>query len=393
MRIAMVFDKMLWGGIERVGISYINMLLEDNNLVDVYILDSNTENIVDELDGKCNVNIIDYKNGRCPENAWGFAICHNYGGLEMLYFSVRYTTLKLFQKLTKAKYQVKKKEYDIVIAFSGHIKDLTFVTGDYIKAKHKVAWLHGAQYQYNLISPGFFRLYKEIKNLVCLSELCDAECADFNKKNGIFKTKIYNPCVINMNGVDQNKVDKLKNKYGDFCLMVGRLAQDKDQKTVILAMKYLRDCFGIFKKLVLVGEGEKREELKQLVEEQGLQDMVFFEGIHSDVQNYYSAASIYVHAAPLEGFPTVFMEAMSFGLPVVTTDAIPGAREILGNDEFGLISPVGNYQLLAENIKKVYEDEELRASLIKKGKLRVRDFSPETIRSQITGLFKNIMRS
>lgn len=393
MRIAMVFDKMLWGGIERVGISYINMLLEDNNLVDVYILDSNTENIVDELDGRCNVSIIDYKNGRCPENTWGFAICHNYGGLEMLYFSVKYTALKLVQKLTKAKYQVKGKEYDIVIAFSGHIKDLTFVTGDYIKAKHKIAWLHGAQYQYNLISPGFFRLYKEIKNLVCLSELCDAECTDFNKRNGIFKTKIYNPCVINMSGVDQDKVNDLQQKYGDFCLMVGRLARDKDQKTVILAMKYLRDCFGIFKKLVLVGGGEKREELKQLVEEQGLQDMVFFEGIHSDVQNYYSAACIYVHSAPLEGFPTVFMEAMSFGLPIVTTDAIPGAREMLGNDEFGLISPVGNYQLLAENIKKVYENEALRESLIKKGKLRVRDFSSETIRSQITELFENIMRN
>ena len=58
----------------------------------------------------------------------------------------------------------RKDTYDVAIAFSGHMNDLTFVAENFIKSKKSIAWLHGALYGYMLSSTGYFILYAIIKN-------------------------------------------------------------------------------------------------------------------------------------------------------------------------------------------------------------------------------------
>ncbi len=373
----MVFDRFLYGGIERVGVSYINLLIKAGHSVDVYIMREEYEDIIKELDGLCNVKVHPFTVKLCPEASWAYALESDYKGLGMLKFALRYCLTCFRSKLFASKYKITDQHYDVAIAFSGHIFDLTFVADGFIDCDHKIGWLHGSQYQYFLISPGFYRLYSKIKNLVCLTENCDVECLEFNKRHHINKRKILNPCSIKTGEVDPQKVEQLRKDYGDFCLMVGRLAEDKDQETVIKALKVLREQYGLDKKLLLVGDGDKRAYLEQLVLDCGMKDHVIFEGSRNDVQNYYSAATVYVHGSPMEGLPGVFLEAMHFGLPVVSTEALAGGREILGNNEYGLISENWDEHALAKNIKRIYEDADLRESFIKKGFERVRDFSPE----------------
>lgn len=390
MKIAMVFDTLLWGGIERVGISYIDILLNAGHEVDVLILDKNVESIIEEVNQNCSITIKNFSGKSCPENCWHAPLHHDLGGLEILYFACRYSMLRIKMAVKKPFTRIKNKEYDLAIAFSGHINDLTFVAEDYVNAKCKLAWLHGTQYQYHLLSPGFPRLYKKIKNLVCLSEFGDIECIDFNVKNQINKRKIYNPFFFDK-VVDNNEVTFLKTQYQDFCLMVGRLAPDKDQKTVILAMKYLKELYGVRKNLLLVGDGKTRAELEHFISEQNMQEQVFLMGTRADVQNFYAAASIYVHAAPFEGLPTVFLEAMHFGVPIATTDAIPGTRELLGDSECGLISPSSDAIELAKNIKRIYDDSVLRELLISNGKTRIKEFEPQAVKEQLMKFVEEIM--
>ncbi len=390
MKIAMVFDQFLYGGIERVGVSYINLLIQAGHSVDVYILRDNYEDIIKELDGVCDVTVIPFNVKLCPEVSWQYALQSDYAGLGMLKFALRYGVSVIRSKLFGYQYRVANKHYDVAIAFSGHLFDLTFVADGFVDCDYKIGWLHGSQYQYFLISPGFYRLYAKIKNLVCLTENNDVECLDFNTKHDINKRKIYNPCVIKTGEIDQQKVTQLRRDYGDFCLMVGRLAEDKDQETVIKAMRVLRDDYGIQKKLLLVGDGNKRAYLESLVAQYHMQDSVIFAGTRNDVQNYYSAASLYVHGSTMEGLPGVFLEAMTFGLPVVSTEAVAGGREILGNNEYGLISANWDAHALAKNIKRVYEDESLRKTLIQKGADRVLDFTPEKTLTQFTEFLTEI---
>ncbi len=393
MKIAVVLDKMLWGGIERVCVSYVKLMVEAGHEVDAYILSEKNESIVEEMRTLCNkVEIREFSGRLCPEGITSLLLDPKTGIFDMWRIPVYYTAYKFFSAIAKKqrKYQ---EHYDLAIAFSGHIKDMTFVADDFLQADHKMAWLHGTQYQYALLSPAFFRLYAKIGNLVCLSEVGDADCIKFNQLHGIEKRKIYNPCIVNSKAIDEEKVASLREKYGDFCLMVGRLDIDKDQKTVILAMKHLKEEFGLRKKLVLVGDGPKRAELEALTNACGMEEDVIFEGICSDVQNYYTAASIYVHGSPLEGLPTVFLEAMYFNLPVVSTEALAGGREILGNNECGLLSPNWDPEALAKNIRLVYEDSDLRNQLIAKSKRRLADFNPATVYQQFEDFINHIQKS
>jgi glycosyltransferase involved in cell wall biosynthesis len=390
MKIAMVFDHFVYGGIERVGISYIQLLLQMGHQVDAYILNRKVEDLVNEIPKDCAVIRRPYDLRYCPEALWPLALQGDRGGLETAGFSLLYIGRKLLNAVTRPRFTVKDKHYDIAIAFAGHIRDLTFVSSGCIHADHTIAWLHGAQYQYALMNPGFVRLYKKIDYLVCLSTLCDEECIAFNAKHHIQKRKIYNPCAINVRPVDEEKVAALREDYGDFCLMVGRLASDKDQETVIRAMHYMKNTLHLRKKLVLVGDGDKRPSLEQLVAKLDMTEDVIFEGTRSDVQNYYTAAYIYVHGAVLEGLPTVFLEAISYGLPVVTTNAIPGAREILQDGAAGMISPNKDAPALAENIRRLYDDAALRQTLVERGAQRIQDFAPQTIADQLADYFAAI---
>ena len=164
--------------------------------------------------------------------------------------------------------------------------------------------------------------------------------------------------------------------------MVGRLAKDKDQATLIKAIKVLKEKYHLNKHLLLVGDGSERENLEGLVKRLSLEDNVIFVGSRYDVQNFYKGAYIYVHSSPAEGFGLVLVEAMFYGLPVVSTDSIPGVREILKEDEYGIITKVGDENDLAEAIATVYNDKKLRDRLIIKGEERVKDFFPQSIISQ-----------
>ena len=292
------------------------------------------------------------------------------------------------QKIYKIKYKKNVPNAEIAIAFSGHYNDLTFVSENFKDAK-KIAWLHGNEISYNDIAPGYFALYKKIKNLVCLSEKNDDKSEEFNEKNEINKALIYNPINLEGRKIDEKLVESLKQRYGDFILMVGRMAKDKDQATLIRALSYLKEKYSLKKNLVLVGDGSERESLEKLVQEKQLEKQVFFAGAHYDVQNYYMAASVYAHSSPAEGLPTVLLEAMYYGLPIASTNSEPGVYEIL-RENCGLITPVGNAEALADSIYKLYTDKPLVEELKMNCQDRIKQFMPEHVIMQFENYIKTL---
>ena len=277
---------------------------------------------------------------------------------------------------------------EIAIAFSGHYNDLTFVSENFKDAK-KIAWLHGDETSYNDIAPGYFALYQKIKNLVCLSEKNDDRSEEFNKKNEINKAMIYNPINLEGRKIDKKLVESLKQRHGDFILMVGRMAKDKDQATLIRALSYLEKKYKLKKKMILVGDGPERESLENLVKKNQLEKQVFFAGAHYDVQNYYMAASVYAHSSPAEGLPTVLLEAMYYGLPIASTNSEPGVYEILRTD-CGLVTPVGDAEALADSIYKLYTDKTLVEELKTNCQDRIKQFMPEHVIMQFENYIKTL---
>lgn len=109
-------------------------------------------------------------------------------------------------------------------------------------------------------------------------------------------------------------------------------------------------------KLMLVGEGPLKEELKGLSRELGVADQVIFAGFVADPWPYYASADLFVLSSDREGYPNVLVEALQAGIPVVSTDCGSGPVEILDGGHFGRLLAVGDEIALAEAM-----DEELRS--------------------------------
>ena len=389
MNIVFVFDGLQVGGIERVGIDYVELLSGRGHKVSVVNIMPTLNSLYHQLPDACKVyemNLsreqVPYRYAKVAEKGICGAI--TYAGIGMALYIVnackKLASRKKFRELNNT---------DVVIAFSGHFNDLMFVSSGYIPGK-QMAWLHGSEFEYKVISDGYFALYRKIKNLVCLSEMCDITCKKFNDENQIRKELIYNPILIQSKMVDKTKVDELKSKYGKFILMVGRLAPDKDQKTAILAIKYLNNNRTAPIHLLLAGDGPLKQDLAGFIKENNAGSYVHLLGNCFDIQNYYSAAYVYVHSSPCEGLPTVLLEALTYGVPIAATDSIPGVREIIKNNECGLISPVGDWKSLGENIRRLYNDIELREELKTKGFERIKDFAPEIALEKFENFVKEI---
>lgn len=131
-------------------------------------------------------------------------------------------------------------------------------------------------------------------------------------------------------------------------LGAGRLTKPKDFPTLIRAFALVRQQRPA--RLMILGEGEERPELERLARELGLGEDVALPGFVSNPYPYMKRAAVFVLSSRWEGLPTVLVEALALGTPVVATDCPNGPREILQGGRWGYLTPIGDSAALAESI-------------------------------------------
>lgn len=157
---------------------------------------------------------------------------------------------------------------------------------------------------------------------------------------------------------------------GERILTVGSL---KDAKNHPLLLHAFAQSSRPTSTLMLVGQGQNEPMLRALAADLGVSDRVNFAGFFPDPSPFYATADLFVLSSDYEGLPTVLIEALSFGLPVVSTDCPSGPAEILENGRWGRLTPVGDASALARAM-----DEALSSPVDRGGlKRRAADFSPE----------------
>lgn len=157
---------------------------------------------------------------------------------------------------------------------------------------------------------------------------------------------------------------------GERILTVGGL---KDAKNHPLLLRAFAKLPRQGSRLMIVGQGENESGLRSLASDMGITDRVIFAGFHTDPSPFYATADLFALSSDHEGLPTVLVEALLFGLPVVSTDCPSGPAEILENGRFGRLVPVGDADALARAM-----DEALSASTDHEAlRKRAADFAPE----------------
>ncbi len=122
---------------------------------------------------------------------------------------------------------------------------------------------------------------------------------------------------------------------------VGRLAEQKGQLLLVEAAARLRDRYPDFE-LVIVGDGELRDELERAIDRLDLRDCVRITGFldNQGVRRELEAARALVLPSFAEGLPVVIMEAMALGRPVIAT-SIAGIPELVEPGRSGWLVPAG----------------------------------------------------
>lgn len=103
-------------------------------------------------------------------------------------------------------------------------------------------------------------------------------------------------------------------------------------------------------RLFILGEGKERDNLKRLLHELKLSEVVSLYGFVDNPYPYYKFSNVFVLSSQWEGFGNVIVEAMSTGTPVVSTDCAGGPRMILKNGEFGNLVHLNDAEALADGI-------------------------------------------
>ena len=138
-------------------------------------------------------------------------------------------------------------------------------------------------------------------------------------------------------------------------LATGRLMAVKDFPALLHAFARLRSTR--FVRLMILGEGELRPQLTDLVAELGLQDDVALPGFEHNPYSFMRQASLFVLSSAWEGLGRVLIEAMACGTPVVSTDCPFGPAEILEGGRWGRLVPVGDIAALAMAIDAALDDK------------------------------------
>lgn len=145
-------------------------------------------------------------------------------------------------------------------------------------------------------------------------------------------------------------------------LSVGRLEKQKDFPTLIRAFAQVRQQHPV--RLIILGEGNERSHLEVLVKELHLTEDVSLPGFVANPYAYMSRAAVFVLSSLFEGLPTVLIEAIAVGTPVVSTNCKSGPAEILANGQYGKLVSVGSIQdmekAIIETLEMKPESEALR---------------------------------
>lgn len=267
-----------------------------------------------------------------------------------------------------------KEKYDIEIAFM-HGWSTKFISGSNNQDSKKIAWVHVDLVTWNRVDGVFKNLehhkeaYSKFDEVICVSKTVKQ---GIEKKYHVKNAKvIYNP--INREKIlkiSNEKVEDIKRSNKFKLISVGRLSEQKGYDRLLRVFKKLKSD-GLNIELLLVGDGDKYNELSKYILENKLTNDVVLLGFKDNPYKYVKISDLFVCSSISEGFSLVIGEAMAVGIPVISVDC-PGPNEILDFGKYGYLVNNNEYDLY-NGIKEVIDNKSLyenyKKMAIERGKM------------------------
>lgn len=346
MKILQIIDSLGTGGAEKLILDTVPLFVKKGNQVDVLLLNGEKTPFYKELE---SLN------------------CCNIYSLGSSFYNPLYI-LKIISYLYK---------YDVVHVhlfpaqyFAALAKIFCFRKVKFIFTEHSTSNRRLENKKLRLIEKFIYRFYNTI---ICITpEVKNV----LSKKLSIPNEKM----IVVENGVDINKISKacaleretMGYDTNDILLiMVAGFRPMKDQDTLIKTLSALPEKY----KLILVGSGEREEDIRTLVNSLNLQKRISFLGVRSDVYSLYKMCDIAILSSHAEGFGLAAVEAMACGVPLIASD-VQGLAQVVSDG--GLLFEKGNSDYLKNKIISLENKDHYKA-IAEKGRVRAQKYNIATL--------------
>jgi glycosyltransferase involved in cell wall biosynthesis len=217
---------------------------------------------------------------------------------------------------------------------------------------------------------------KEADKIVVLSNAVREFMASADGIDAEKITVVYQGFDFDHFSADENDGRRIRAEFNltenDFVIgTIGNFFPTKGHRFLISAAKILIDEIPNLK-LLFVGEGGDTETLKRQISELGLDEHVIFTGFRRDVNACMKAVDVVVHPSLSEAFCQVLVETMSVETPIISTN-VGGAKEVITNNENGLLIPAEDSGAIVEAILKVYRNRDFARKIALAGRKSVQE--------------------
>lgn len=170
---------------------------------------------------------------------------------------------------------------------------------------------------------------------------------------------------------------------GKNIISVGRLSPEKGMDELIYVFAEVVKTHSEWK-LNIVGDGDERQHLQELIVSLGLESSVILHGFKSkeDISALMLDSSIYVMASHTESFGLVLIEAQSFGIPCVAYDSAQGAKEIITSEKNGVLIKNRNRSEMVAAVNRLIANFEYRKQIGLKGRENAQSFSYDSVKQK-----------
>lgn len=368
-KVVFYLNMFLIGGIETSMIRYLKAI--DKSRFDVTLLIGigmkDFEVLIDKLPSDINVKYI-YKDNEYKID---------------YFYNKRKKNNKIFDKLIEVFYSPIRKynyykqlthelnQYDVVIDYAMGLIELS----KNISTK-LIGFFHFSLEKNYLTNQRKTKLFSQ--NIVNYTKLITLNQSMYNEFKNYFPQKVKHVEIL-YNQFDFNEIHSLaqsgivNSDYADYMVSVGRLEENqKDFTTLIRAFAKICDKTGV--NLVIVGDGNDRGRLQDLILELGLTERIFLVGHQSNPFMWIINSLFFVFSSKYEGLPTVLIEAMILNKAVISTNCPTGPYEITNGGECGILTDVGNVDQLAFAMYQLSTNFELKNQLVEKANMELDRF-------------------
>lgn len=172
---------------------------------------------------------------------------------------------------------------------------------------------------------------------------------------------------------------------------VGRMDENKNHRMAIRAFSRIAETFPE-SRLILYGDGPLRETLQKEVREKGLEERILLPGAVTDVADRIERAYAFLLTSFTEGMPNTLIEAMSLGLPCISTDCpCGGPRDLIADGRNGFLVPVDDDKAMARRLKQLLSDPGKADEMGREAARLQQDYRPDRVNAAWEAYFAGIV--